>query len=104
MKNSLLLVAFFFFLSCSKSDDSTPDPDPSVPSTGSTALGKGQAGAVGIAGIEAWDKLAGSEKDRIKGWNTIFMHQSVGAIWKTVLLLMALNSSILTSAKNPTKG
>ena len=78
MKNSLLLVAFFFFLSCSKSDDSTPDPDPSVPSTGSTALGKGQAGAVGIAGIEAWDKLAGSEKDRIKGWNTIFMHQSVG--------------------------
>ena len=78
MKNSIILLAFLCLISCSKSDDTTFDPDPSQPSAGSTALGNGQAGAVGLPGIEAWDKLNTSEKNRIKGWNTLFMHQSVG--------------------------
>lgn len=78
MKNSIILIAFLCLLSCSKSDDTTPGPDPSELPQSSKALGKGQPGAVGIPGIEAWDKLVSSEKDRIKGWNTLFMHQSVG--------------------------
>ncbi|GAB2534524.1 hypothetical protein GCM10027085_26700 [Spirosoma aerophilum] len=41
-------------------------------------MGKGQPGTVGLAGIEAWDKLPSSEKNRITLWNTLFLHQSVG--------------------------
>lgn len=80
MKTLPVIVIFFTIsLSCSKSKNS-PDPNdtPSNSLPSSTALGKGQSGIVGISGIDEWTKLSTSEKDRIKGWNTIFMHQSVG--------------------------
>jgi hypothetical protein len=71
-----LFLTMILILSCEKSgDDSTDntDPNPVI-----TPIGKGEAGVIGIAGIDAWDKLSASEKNKIKGWNTIFMHQSVG--------------------------
>lgn len=76
MKKLLPIWALASVLACTQTTD---NPDPNAPSTGgTTTVGKGQPGTVGIAGIEAWDKLAPAEKDRIKNWNTIFMHQSVG--------------------------
>ncbi|MEZ4904054.1 MAG: hypothetical protein R2822_21065 [Spirosomataceae bacterium] len=81
MKILLFVLLLFGFISCNQSMEE-PDPNGSTTTppnpTGSSALGKGQPGAVGIAGIDTWDKLASSERERIKGWNTIFMHQSVG--------------------------
>ncbi len=80
MKKILLLGAWMGMLSCSSTSE-TPDPDntnnPSNP-TGSNTMGKGQAGVVGTAGIAEWDKLSSAEKGRIMGWNTLFLHQSVG--------------------------
>jgi hypothetical protein len=80
MKKIIAFALLIGFFSCSKSDNEPDpagtgkDPDPVI-----TTPGKGEAGVVGTEGIEAWEKLSTSEKDRIKGWNTIFMHQSVGA-------------------------
>jgi hypothetical protein len=77
---TLLLFVAIFLTFCTKTADNI-DPNAGTggttnPSTGT--IGKGQPGVVGIAGIDAWDKLAASEKSRIKDWNAIFMHQSVG--------------------------
>lgn len=69
---TLLLVTGFS--SCSKTDDTT-DP---ITNPGGNNTGTGQAGVVGMEGPANWDKLSNSEKDKVKGWNTIFMHQSVG--------------------------
>jgi hypothetical protein len=83
MKNIALFLSILLFLSCSKSKNE-PDPNPATPEEpagpgpGSTP-GKGSPGIVATEGIAAWDDLAAAEKNRIKGWNTIFMHQSVGA-------------------------
>lgn len=76
---SLFLTITLMF-GCQKTDESTDDNiDPNTnTSGGNAAIGKGEAGVTGIAGIDAWDKLSATEKDRIKSWNTIFMHQSVG--------------------------
>jgi hypothetical protein len=41
-------------------------------------VGTGQPGAVGISGIESWDKLSQTEKNKINGWNSLFVHASVG--------------------------
>ncbi len=76
----LLLFVAIFLTYCTKTTD-TIDPNAGTggtinPNTGTS--GKGQPGVVGIAGIDAWDKLAATEKSRIKDWNAIFMHQSVG--------------------------
>jgi hypothetical protein len=71
-----LFLTMILILSCEKSGDNSTDntdPNPVI-----TPIGKGEAGVIGIAGIDAWDKLSASEKNKIKGWNTIFMHQSVG--------------------------
>ncbi|PRY35920.1 hypothetical protein CLV58_11348 [Spirosoma oryzae] len=72
MKKLLFLL---LLAGCSPGVDSpdNPQPDP-----GTTNLGNGQPGVVGLDGIDAWDKLASSEKERIKSWNTLFLHQSVG--------------------------
>ncbi|NIJ53898.1 hypothetical protein [Dyadobacter arcticus] len=82
MKKLILSALLLCFLGCSKSANEDPTPNvpegPSGPATG-TDPGKGQPGIVGTDGITAWEQLSSSEKDRIKGWNTIFMHQSVGA-------------------------
>ena len=54
-------------------------PTATTPTTpGSGNLGSGQPGAVGLAGISAWDNLSATEKSRIKGWNSLFVHASVG--------------------------
>ncbi|MFY7909768.1 MAG: hypothetical protein ACOVO2_09460 [Emticicia sp.] len=76
---SLFLTATLM-LGCEKSEENSDDNiDPNTSTSGgNTAIGKGEAGVTGIAGIDAWDKLSTTEKDRIKSWNTIFMHQSVG--------------------------
>jgi hypothetical protein len=79
MKKLLILTLLCSFLACSQSEpgsESLGEPDPVIP--GIDNLGKGQPGVVGLAGIEAWDQLPASEKNRIKGWHSIFMHQSVG--------------------------
>ena len=78
-----LIVPFLLLFLTAACSESTDEPDPNAGNnngnnTGGGTLGKGQPGSVGIAGIEAWDKLASSEKDRIKNWNALFLHQSVG--------------------------
>lgn len=82
MKKLLCFAFLFTSLSCSNSknepDPNGPiDPDPE-PGTGVVTPGKGQPGIVGLSGITDWDNLPKNEKDRIKTWNAIFMHQSVG--------------------------
>ncbi|MFD2520446.1 hypothetical protein [Emticicia soli] len=79
--NTLFCSAFFTLLiiwGCQKETTDPKDDEDDSPPTGNGNLGNGQAGIIGIAGIEAWDKLATDEKNKIKAWNTIFMHQSVG--------------------------
>lgn len=84
MKKLFFLTLLIGLLSCSKSNNDPGPDDPDNTSTDpvtgepSSEIGKGQPGVVGLSGIDAWDKLPASEKNRIKGWNTIFMHQSVG--------------------------
>jgi hypothetical protein len=77
MKNRISLFFLAGLIACSNPNE-TPDPDNApIPITSNT-MGKGQAGVVGIAGIDAWDKLPSAEKSRIMGWNALFLHQSVG--------------------------
>ncbi|QIP12645.1 hypothetical protein G8759_08425 [Spirosoma aureum] len=87
MKKTLFFFLVPLLLSCSQGGSTDPAPGTgssttpgtnTSPGTGTSALGKGQPGVVGLAGIDAWDKLAVSERDRIKTWNTLFLHQSVG--------------------------
>lgn len=64
------------------------DPNPAAPTNptmptdptpgGTATLGNGQPGVVGIAGISAWDNLSTTEKGRVKGWHSLFVHASVG--------------------------
>lgn len=77
MKPILATIMIALFASCSSSDD--PDTiDDTNPPGGNTPVGVGQPGVVTTTGIAAWDNLTENEKSKIKGWNTIFMHQSVG--------------------------
>lgn len=70
----LLLSALLVACTPPTSDTPIADDGPNPP----TALGNGQPGVVGTTSVEAWDKLAAAQKERIKGWNTLFLHQSVG--------------------------
>jgi hypothetical protein len=75
----LLLFVSTLLLFCTKTtDDIDPNAGTGNPTNPTTGIGKGQAGINGIAAIDAWDKLSSTEKNKIKDWNTIFMHQSVG--------------------------
>jgi len=74
-----LLILNLLFLSliigsCTKSDDIKDLID----NPGGNNTGQGQAGIVAMEGPENWDKLSATEKEKVRGWNTIFMHQSVG--------------------------
>lgn len=73
----LVLLVALTFTFCSKNTDVDPNAG-TIGTTTNPTTGSGQAGVNGIASIDAWDNLASSEKNRIKNWNTIFMHQSVG--------------------------
>lgn len=77
-RTCLIFALLLALLGCAKSPDDGNTPTPTAPITTPTGLGKGQPGTVGLAGIDAWDKLATAEKDRINGWRVLFLHQSVG--------------------------
>lgn len=72
-----MMLATLFFWSCKSEIDENLDNDTNPPTT-NTNLGDGQPGIIGISGIDAWDKLSTDDRNKIKSWNTIFMHQSVG--------------------------
>jgi hypothetical protein len=64
----ILQLSFFLLLmsACKKDNPKTIDNIPVVP------------GVVGFEGMAAFNNLSATEKDRIKSWNTLFVHQSVG--------------------------
>ena len=83
MKNNILqrthfgintFIAIFLYLmvmvSCGENVDSIDDPDDPV--VVDPKLGTGSPGVVGTAGVNAWDVLPVTEKNRIKAWNTLF--------------------------------
>lgn len=73
MKTINLLLIFFVFLSCSKDNDTENPSNPDINNPVNA-----QPGVVGTSGVASWDDLSTSEKNRIKTWNTLFLHQSVG--------------------------
>jgi hypothetical protein len=75
MKTISSLFFIILMIACSKETSETPDDGNN---NKNTELGKGQPGIVGTAGVVTWDGLTTFEKNRIKGWNTLFLHQSVG--------------------------
>lgn len=82
-QNPMRYAALLYFccvlllqLSCNKDNTTTNDPDD--PIAVDPKLGVGLPGVVGTSGVMAWDALALAEKNRIKAWNTLFLHQSVG--------------------------
>ena len=79
--NKILLIFVSVILTfCTKTTDNI-DPNAGTGTTTNSSTGttgKGQPGVVGISGMDAWDKLSTTEKSRVKDWNAIFMHQSVG--------------------------
>lgn len=71
-----IVVLIFSLISCDKSSNDTTPIDNN--NNNNTEIGLGLPGVVGTKGISDWDALPAKEKDRIKGWNTLFLHQSVG--------------------------
>ena len=72
-----IVVLIFSLISCDKSSNDTTPIDNNN-NNNNTEIGLGLPGVVGTKGISDWDALPAKEKDRIKGWNTLFLHQSVG--------------------------
>ncbi len=77
MKKLIILLLVSALASCSGSGTDTPAPD-DTDKDPTIVTPPGSPGIVGSAGVKAWDDLATAERDKIKGRNTIFMHQSVG--------------------------
>jgi hypothetical protein len=72
-------ISFFFVIALfACGAESTENPDGGNNNNTNTTLGQGNPGIVGTEGIAHWDALSSSEKSRIKSWNTLFLHQSVG--------------------------
>ncbi len=75
MKHTILLGGLLFLMNCSKSEDAIPvavipkTEDPIVIAIGNV---------VTTSGIATWDKLAVAEKEKVKTYNTLFIHASVG--------------------------
>ncbi|CCH54218.1 hypothetical protein BN8_03366 [Fibrisoma limi BUZ 3] len=85
MRPFLFLLLLAGLAGCTSPAVNDPSPATANPTTptdptpgGSATLGNGQPGVVGIAGISAWDNLSPTEKARIKGWTSLFVHASVG--------------------------
>jgi hypothetical protein len=73
IKTIITILIIFLLLSCGKDNDTANPSDPDINNPM-----EGQAGIIGTAGIAAWDGLSSSERNKIKTWNTLFLHQSVG--------------------------
>ncbi len=73
MKTVNIFLIIFLLLSCGKDNDTAIPNDPDI----NNPL-VGEAGIIGTVGIAAWEGLASNEKNKIKTWNTLFLHQSVG--------------------------
>lgn len=72
----ILILVILVLVSCAKStSEATDEMDQN---NENIAIGKGVPGIVGTSGIAAWEALSTAEKNKIKGWNTLFLHQSVG--------------------------
>jgi len=88
----LSIILLVILANCSKSDpEAEKDPcdidstacgcafaPPNCNSGENVPIGTGQPGTVGISGIESWNKLSQIEKNKINGWNSLFVHASVG--------------------------
>ena len=76
MRYITIFIFCITLVCCQKEQDTLPLED----NSGNTnnEFGKGQPQVVGTSGVATWDALALSEKNRIKSWNTLFLHQSVG--------------------------
>jgi hypothetical protein len=75
MKTIPYLYLVIILMACSKNSENSDVNNNSNPNT---EIGSGNPGIVGTAGVAAWDGLTISEKNRIRGWNILFLHQSVG--------------------------
>ncbi|MBK6565284.1 MAG: hypothetical protein IPG18_08795 [Saprospiraceae bacterium] len=73
-KIATILLCILCF-ACNKTNSDNPEDENN---NNNNEIGSGQPGVVGTAGVTTWDLLADAEKNRIKGWNTLFLHQSVG--------------------------
>lgn len=73
MKTINILLFFFVLLSCGKDNDTKNPSNPDINNPVNV-----QPGVVGTSDVASWDDLSSSEKNRIKTWNTLFLHQSVG--------------------------
>lgn len=76
MRINFYILFLLVFIACTK-EQNTEKPDDNS-GNDNTEIGKGSPGIVGTSGVATWDALSASEKNRIKGWNTLFLHQSVG--------------------------
>ena len=76
--NPFIVLTLIIMCSACSKNDNTDDPDDNNNENPNTEFGNGVPGTVGTNGIAAWDAVSSSEKSRIKGWNTLFLHQSVG--------------------------
>lgn len=107
MKKLILSLLLGCIFSCSDSGEGTPKPgdtDTNPDTSIVTQPGKGEPGVVGTTGIKAWDQLAAGEKDKIKGWNTIFMHQSVGTDLEDGALANGFRFEYFDMNEKPDKG
>lgn len=71
-----ILFGLLVMVSCSKDSPQPDDEDDDPVVIGE--LGPGKPGLVGTSAVLAWDALSLSERNRIKSWNALFLHQSVG--------------------------
>ena len=77
MKQLMIKIVFLSFItlcSCSKSNNDPSEPLTSNNSNNNSSTGK----LISVAGINAWDNLSQTEKDKLKSFNSLFLHQSVG--------------------------
>lgn len=71
----IMLLLLITVLPTACQDDPPVDEPTDVPKTD---IGSGKPGVVGTSGVNEWDNLPITEQNKIKGWNSLFLHQSVG--------------------------
>ncbi|MBK8700752.1 MAG: hypothetical protein IPN29_14915 [Saprospiraceae bacterium] len=81
MKNISHTIFIFIFLSlvaCNKSNIDDNEGGSDGDNGGNSQLGSGTPGVFGTQAVAAWDDVSAVEMGRIKAWNLLFLHQSVG--------------------------